>query len=152
MVFDNKLEAAKFRFFFNIILAIQVMFIVLYFMTMVPAELILLRVGFTGLIIGYLILLAKKPMYFYLRDDGSKITVRFYFLHPFFKKLKAIEIPKNQFVRYEIVSSMFGLRKDLYLYVKNGASEYMYPPISISINDKKMIGNIRKLLSAYIRK
>lgn len=151
MVFDNKLDAAKYRLYFNIILAVEVLLVVMYFITTVPFEKLIVKIGIASLLVTYLVLLVKKPMYFHLRDDGTNIVFRFYNLHPGFKKLKAIEIPKNQFSRFEVKSSFFGLRHDLLLYVKNGNSEFMYPPISVSINDKKMVGNIKRLLTAYLK-
>jgi len=65
-------------------------------------------------------------------DQEGKITLRYFSLRPFMQKHKSIEISKNSFIKYEIISKAAGLKKYLILYQRVQNKIAKYPPISIT--------------------
>jgi hypothetical protein len=62
---------------------------------------------------------------------------------------KRIDIPSDKLSRYEIRSSWSGLRKDLVLYENVSGEEASYPPVSIALCGKKIIGTLEEELKSY---
>jgi hypothetical protein len=48
----------------------------------------------------------------------------------------SIEIPKSQFIKYEIKKKYFGLRTSIVLYQKTDKGLSKYPPVSLATLDK----------------
>ncbi len=88
------------------------------------------------IVLAYLFLLFRKSDYFFLEYTGNKIIVRFYTAHPFFRKYRAFEIPKNYFAGYEIVESFWGIRKMIQFKIKTPKGQFNYPPVSIVLLSK----------------
>jgi len=88
--------------------------------------------------------------YIYFNDDGESIIMRYYPIRPVARKKRAIQIPKERFVKYEIRKSIFGLRKTLFLYqrVKNKIARY--PGIGVSALSRNELETIKNQLSQYI--
>ncbi len=70
--------------------------------------------------------------YIYYTDENGKIILRYYSLRSISKGYKSIEIPKKEFVKFEIQKSFYDLKEYLILFqrMKNGVAKY--PPVSIS--------------------
>ena len=60
---------------------------------------------------------------------------------------RSVEIPKKDFVKAEIVNSIFGFRKNLVLYIRTPQGVAKYPKINISILKKEEIIKLRKDLN-----
>jgi hypothetical protein len=90
--------------------------------------------------------------YVYFSDDKGILTFRYFSLSYFNSNKKLVEIPINEFVRYEITSSMGGLKTTLTLYrlIKN--QEAKYPSISLSLLDKVEIAKLIATLDKYAKK
>ncbi|MCK4746762.1 MAG: hypothetical protein KAT15_07005 [Bacteroidales bacterium] len=93
----------------------------------------------------------RRLNFFYFSDDGDKILIRYYPIHPLVQKKKAIQIPKIGFAGYEIKSSMFGLKKVILLQQKVKGSVAKYPPIGITALNRKESDLLRKHLDKYLR-
>jgi hypothetical protein len=78
----------------------------------------------------------KRPYFVAYSDQGEKIIMRYYPLSLFTSRKNSIEIPKTQFVKYEIKPFLFGTQQWIILYQNFRNKEAKYPPISLSAVDK----------------
>jgi hypothetical protein len=78
----------------------------------------------------------KRPYFVGYNDQGEKIVVRYYPLSLFTSRKNSIEIPKTQFIKYELKPFLLGTQKRLILYQNFRNKEAKYPPISLSALDK----------------
>jgi hypothetical protein len=85
--------------------------------------------------------------YFYFNNNASKLIIRYYSLKPLSSEQNSLEIPKQNFQKYEIKKSWGGLRKYLIVYQKTAKGIAKYPPISISILKKKDVDQLTRELS-----
>ncbi len=103
----------------------------------------------------YLVLVTTSRLrqlnYFYFSDEGDKILIRYYPIHPLVQKKKAVQIPKIGLAGYEIKSSMLGLKKVLILQQKVKGSVAKYPPIGITSLNRKESDLLTKQLNKYLR-
>ncbi len=103
----------------------------------------------------YLILVVvswlRKLNFFYFSDEGDKILIRYYPIHPLVQKKKAIQIPKIGLAGYEINSFAFGLKKVLLLSQSVKGKVAKYPPIGITALNRKEINLLIKQLDKYLR-
>lgn len=83
------------------------------------------------------------------RFAGEGFTVLYYPISPMTSNFKRIDIAAGKLIRYEIVSSLGGLRKDLILFENIDGEEAAYPPVSIALCGKDMISALEENLSAY---
>jgi hypothetical protein len=90
--------------------------------------------------------------YVYFSDDKGILTFRYFSLSYFNSNKKLYQIPVSEFVRYELKSSMGGLKTTLTLYrlIKN--QEAKYPSISLSLLDKVEIAKLIATLDKYSKK
>ena len=90
----------------------------------------------------------KRPYFVAYSDQGEKIIMRYYPLSLFTSRKNSIEIPKTQFVKYEIKPFLFGTQQWIILYQNFRNKEAKYPPISFSAVDKedqeKIINSLEK--------
>ena len=90
----------------------------------------------------------KRPYFVSYNDQGEKIVVRYYPVSMFTSRKNSIEIPKQQFVKYEIKSFFFGTQHYLILVQNFRGKEAKYPKISLSALDKedreKMLASLNK--------
>ena len=89
--------------------------------------------------------------YFYFSDEGDKILIRYYPVHPLVQKKKAVQIPKIGLAGYEINSSLLGLKKVLIIRQNVKGKVATYPSIGITALNKKEIDLLRKNLDRYVR-
>ncbi len=93
----------------------------------------------------------RKLNYFYFNDEGDKILLRYYPIHPVVRKKKAVQIPKIGLAGYDIRSSVFGLKKELILRQKIRGKVAVYPPIGITALKREELDLLEKHLDKYVR-
>ncbi len=101
-------------------------------------------------IIIYLIILLFRFNFIHFSDDGAKFIFRYYFVHPFLKNLKAIEIPKKALKSFHIKKSLLGLKKEIILVQKTKKGLATFPTLSISLLSEKDRQRIQKSLMKQI--
>ena len=98
-------------------------------------------------IINYL----KVPYFVFYSDQGDMIILRYYPLSLFTHRKHSIEIPKQQFVKYELKPFFFGREQKIILYQHFRNRVVPYPPISLSAVDEEDNKMILASLQKYIR-
>ena len=93
----------------------------------------------------------KSPHYISYSDQGEMIIFRYYSLNLFNSKKHSIEIPKKQFVKYELNPFFFGLYKKIVLYQHFRNRMAAYPPISLSALGKEDLDKILASLQKYVK-
>jgi hypothetical protein len=93
----------------------------------------------------------RKLNFFYFSDEGDKILIRYYPIHPLVQKKKAVQIPKIGLAGYDINSTALGLKKVLILRQTIKGKVAKYPPIGITILKRKEIDLLKKHLDKFIR-
>jgi hypothetical protein len=93
----------------------------------------------------------KIPYYVSYNDSGDMIVFRYYQMSLFTSKKHSIEIPKKQFIKYELQPFLFGTQQKIILYQNFRNKIAKYPPISLSAVDKEDRQKIIDSLSAYAR-
>jgi hypothetical protein len=93
------------------------------------------------LAIGYLIYTAidnyLEPYYIYFNDESSRIILRFFSLGLFNKRKQVIEIPKNEFVGFEVKTSFFHRKEKIILIRRVRNQNARYPAVSLSALSKQ---------------
>ena len=92
----------------------------------------------------------KRPYYVSFNDQGEKLVVRYYPISMFTSRKHSIEIPKQQFVKYEL--KPFFLKSQYYLILYQNFREKVvpYPRISLSAMDMQDREKMLKSLEKYI--
>lgn len=90
----------------------------------------------------------KRPYFVSFSDQGEKIIVRYYPVSMFTSKKNSIEIPKQQFVKYELKPFFLKTQNYLILHQNFRGKVAQYPKISLSALDsedrEKMLESLRK--------
>ena len=86
--------------------------------------------------------------YFYFSNNSKNIVFRFYSLQFFSGKPKTIEISKSSFLKYDIETSFFDKKDSLILYQKTDKGVAKYPPISLTLLEKKQKTELKRALFA----
>jgi hypothetical protein len=132
MVINNKELSTQIRFGFMIgvliYLAILVLSFVLHWDDSHRFQLIWSIVFFLMMVFFF----TKGYNYIFFNPDGSKIILRYMPLQPFLYGNYSVEIPKQEFVKYEVKTSYFGLRTSIILYQKTERGLSKYRPISLA--------------------
>lgn len=100
-------------------------------------------------IVGSIFVFIRKYYYIYYNGDGAKIVLRYTSIMPLSVGNFSIEIQKRDFVKKEIVSSFFGLRKSLILYVNTPQGLAKFKPISLSTLSRDELSALLKELSIF---
>ena len=94
----------------------------------------------------------KIPYYVSYNDHGETIVMRYYPLSLFNSKKNSIEIPKQQFVKYELKPFFFGRFQKIILYQHFRNKVVPYPPISLSALEeddrKRIIASLQKYVKS----
>jgi hypothetical protein len=98
-------------------------------------------------IINYL----KVPYFVSYSDQGELIILRYYPLSMFTSRKHSIEIPKQNFARYELKEFLFGRYQKIILYQHFRGRVVPYPPVSLSAVDEEDRVRILASLQRYIR-
>jgi hypothetical protein len=92
----------------------------------------------------------KSPNYISYSDQGEMILFRYYPLNLFNSKKNSIEIPKQQFVKYELKKFYFGQEEKIILYQHFRNRIVSYPPISLSAleeeDKQRLLASLRKYI------
>ena len=96
----------------------------------------------TVILVGIYLILAFYPMtlnyqYIYYSDDGDYIVFRYFTTGIVSGKKNSIEISKSSFAGYKKDSAFFGLDQSLILYQQMAEGVAKYPPVYISILNRK---------------
>lgn len=150
MIIDNRLPTAKLRIVFILLLFTPITLGV-YIYAIYPSFSISLVVLTILLVITYIVLHFLGFYYVFFSDKGNKITIRYYYAHPFLRKFKALEIPKGMLADAIITSSFFKLKHSLHLVQRTRKGDFEYPPISLSLVNKKMRTQIQKALAEELK-
>ena len=94
----------------------------------------------------------KIPYFVSYNDHGDTIVMRYYPLSLFNSKKNSIEIPKQQFVKYELKPFFFGRYQKIILFQHFRNKVVGYPPISLSAVDEEDKSRILASLQKYIKK
>jgi len=79
----------------------------------------------------------KHPYFVSYSDQGERIVVRYYPVSMFTSRKNSIEIPKTQFVKYELKPFLFGTQHYLILHQNFRGKVAGYPRISLSALEKE---------------
>ncbi|MFH0759546.1 MAG: hypothetical protein V2B15_19825 [Bacteroidota bacterium] len=93
----------------------------------------------------------KSPNYISYSDHGEMILFRYYPLNLFNSKKNSIEIPKQQFVKYELKKFYFGRKDKIILYQNFRNRIVSYPPISLSALEEEDKQSLLASLQKYTR-
>ena len=91
----------------------------------------------------------KVPHFIFYSDQGEMIILRYYPLSLFNSRKHSIEIPKKQFVKYELKPFFFGRYQKIILYQHFRNRVVPYRPISLSAVDKEDRNRIFSSLDKY---
>ncbi|MBE9518487.1 MAG: hypothetical protein IMY68_07945 [Bacteroidetes bacterium] len=93
----------------------------------------------------------KRPYFISYDDQGDKLVVRYYPVSMFTSRKNSIEIPKQQFVKYELKPFFLKSQHWLILHQNFRGKVVAYPRISLSAMDKqdreKMLESLKKYTS-----
>jgi len=93
----------------------------------------------------------KRPNFVFYSDQGEMLIMRYYPLSLFNSKKHSIEIPKQQFVKYELKPFFFGREHKIVLYQHFRNKVVAYPPISLSALEEEDRTLIIASLQKYCR-
>ena len=93
----------------------------------------------------------KSQNFISYSDHGEMIIFRYYPLSLFNSKKNSIEIPKQQFVRYELKPFFFKRYQKIVLYQRFRGKVVGYPPVSLSALDKGDRERMFASLGKYIK-
>jgi hypothetical protein len=93
----------------------------------------------------------KAPYFVYYSDQGEMIVFRYYPLSMLTSRKNSIEIPKKQFVRYELKPFLFGTQQKIILYQHFRDRVVPYPAVSLSAVDEEDRARILASLQKYAR-
>lgn len=155
MEINNQLRTIRFKLWKFLFLLVFVLLIITLHFTSIWVEpkfgitRIHLTILFTGLILAYYVIeYILDFQYIYYSDHGEKIILRYYSLRPMQNLKNAIEIPKSNLVKFEILSSFLNLKPKLVLYAKNRNGIAKYPSVCLSALTKeerlKLIQSLEK--------
>ena len=154
MIIDSKEEAStlrKTKTFVIIVYAISVALSVIF----IPNRAILLSIcGSLSLLflLFYWFQYTMEYTYFYFSNNSKNLVFKFYSLRNFAGKPQSYEIPKQDFVKYDIVMSFFNKKESLILYQRMTKGIANYPPLSITLLNQKQKTELKRTLFAEVSK
>jgi hypothetical protein len=158
MVLQNHKTAIMVRFRTFVLTIIFVcLIIVIYTTRLLDAPLFGLHKNYITAILAGIFILILLIQYFLnlsfisYSDEGPNLILRYYSLRILSSKKNSIEIPKNEFVRFEVIKTSLGLKRELYLYQRVRSGIAKYPPIPITSLTKDERTAIHNSLSRYVK-
>jgi hypothetical protein len=91
----------------------------------------------------------KRPFFVSYSDQGEMLVVRYYPVSMFTSRKNSIEIPKQQFVKYELRPFFFKSQHYLVLHQNFRGKVASYPRISLSAMDKEDRQRLLQSLDTY---
>lgn len=92
----------------------------------------------------------KRPYYVSYNDQGEKLVIRYYPISMFTSRKNSIEIPKTQFVKYELKPFFLKSQHYLILFQDFRGKVVPYPKISLSALEKEDREMMLKSLDKYV--
>ncbi len=92
----------------------------------------------------------KRPYFVSYNDQGDMLVIRYYPVSMFTSRKNSIEIPKQQFLKYDLKPFLLGTQHYLILHQKFRGKEAKYPPVSLSALDKGDRLSLLQSLDKYI--
>lgn len=93
----------------------------------------------------------KRPCYISYSDHGEMIVFRYYNLSIFTGKKHSIEIPKTQFIKYDLEDYFFGREQRIVLYQNFRNKVAKFPPISLTALDPGDRESLLQSLNKYVK-
>jgi hypothetical protein len=158
MELDTSKRAIKVRFKKFIITIISAILLSFIYLSDFPANYLNINKNYLALVVVlvYVLIFVYYHMldlnYLYYTDAGKKIVLRYYSLRSISGKYKAIEIPKDKFVKFEIDKSFFNLKEKVILYQKMQNGIAKYPAISITSFSVDEKNELKKSLTKSLNK
>ena len=87
--------------------------------------------------------------YIYFSDKGDVIVFRYFSMSVFNRKKNSIEIPKQLFAGYTIVTSLWGIKKKVVLSQLIKGTPVKYPAVSISSLNREQQSSLLACLDKY---
>ena len=94
----------------------------------------------------------KRPYFVSYNDQSEMLVVRYYPVSMFTSRKHSIEIPKQQFVKYELKPFLFKSQNYLILHQNFRGKVAAYPRISLSAMEKEDREKMLQSLEKYIQK
>jgi len=92
----------------------------------------------------------KRPYFVSFSDQGETLVIRYYPVSMFTSRKNSIEIPKQQFLKYELKPFLLGTQHYLILHQKFRGKEAKYPLISLSALEKEDRQSLLQSLDKYM--
>ena len=86
--------------------------------------------------------------YFYFSNNNKNLVFKFYSLRNLYGKSKTIEMAKISFFKYDIITGFFNKKESLVLYQKTPKGIAKYPPISLTLLNKRQKTDLKRALFA----
>ena len=93
----------------------------------------------------------KRPYFVSYSDQGEMLVVRYYPVSMFTSRKHSIEIPKKQFVKFELKPFLFKSQHYLILHQNFRGKVAIYPRISLSAMEKEDREKMLESLGKYIQ-
>jgi hypothetical protein len=158
MVIQNRKTAIKVRFRTFILTIIFVSLLIIIYTTRLLDEPVLgLHKNYITAIFTAIYILLLLIQYFLnlcfisFSDEGPTFIFRYYSLRILSGKKNSIEIPKNEFVRFEVIKTSLGIKRELHLYQRVRSGVAKYPPIPITSLTKEERNKIHDSLSRQVK-
>ena len=94
----------------------------------------------------------KRPYFVSYSDQGEMLVIRYYPVSMFTSRKHSIEIPKQQFVKYELKPFLFKSQHYLILHQNFRGKVASYPRISLSAMEKEDREKMLQSLEKYAAK
>ncbi len=150
MLFENRKKSAKTKLYFMLTLFFYLILIVGSLVFDIFQGYSFIIITTILFILAFIIITHLKFYYFSFDIKEGKLIFRFSSLSLVISVNKIIEIPQALFVKFNIKESFFGYKKELFLYQKLKGGVAKYPPISISLLNRKEVNKISKMLNAVL--
>jgi len=157
MIIDNRKAAIQHKFKMFIITLLFMTLIIIVALAEVwdqPVAGVTKSAWIIGLIIIYLLVnfyyFIQDLNYIHVNVQHEKLIVKYISMRVFTKRKKAVEIPLQSFVKYEMATSF--LKQKLFLYQKLKSRLAKYPPISITSLTREEKERLRRSLDKLTTK
>ena len=109
-----------------------------------------LLITIVSAIVYFVIFNKLKPNFVELLVTDTELQFNYYSVASTMRNYQSIEFPLEQLAGYELKKSFFGLRKMLTISVTSKYGIADYPPISVTLMNKKELSQIFKVLKEII--
>jgi len=101
---------------------------------------------FAGFLMFFWFQYKMNYSYFYFSNNSKNLIFRFYSMRIYSGKPKTIEISKDTFLKYDLVTTFFNKKESLVLYQKTARGIAKYPPISLTLLTTKQKTELKRAL------